>query len=105
MTGDIHGREAFKQYVAGWRQGFPYLHSEVLDIITEGEVVYWTVRFTGTNAGAFNGTPATGKQVDVMALNKGIIRDGRGVEHWTGNDAFQLMQQLGLMPADPIPAT
>jgi hypothetical protein len=39
-----------------------------------------------------------------MVLNKGIICNGRGVEHWTGNDALQLMQQLGLMPADPVPA-
>ena len=98
VTGDIRGREAFKQFVAEWRQGFPDIHSEVLDIVSEGALVYWTVRFTGTNTGEFNGMPATGRPVDVTVINKGILQNGRGVEHWTGNDAMQLMQQLGLMP-------
>jgi predicted ester cyclase len=96
--GDLQGREAFRQYAGAWLAGFPDGHTEVSDIVIDGDLGYWTVRFTGTNTGEFNGIPATGRKVDVIVINKGRVRDGLAVEHWTGNDALQMMQQLGLMP-------
>jgi predicted ester cyclase len=105
VMGDLHGREAFKQFVGVFKQGFPDGRNEVLDSAVAGDVIYWTVRFTGTNDGEFNNMPPTGRSVDILVLNKAIIRDGRGAEHWTGDFGMQMMQQLGLMPAQPVPAT
>jgi predicted ester cyclase len=97
-TGDIQGRDAFKQFVAGFLAAFPDSHNEVSDYVSDGDLAYWTVRWTGTHTGEFNGIPATGKKVDILILNKGVTRDGKAVEHWTGNDALALMMQLGVMP-------
>lgn len=99
MQGDIHGREAFKQFLQGWRAAFPDTQFEVSNIISDGDLAAWMVRFTGTNSGSLMGMPPTGKKVDVTGLNMGRINaEGKAVEHWTGNDVVQLLQQLGLMP-------
>ena len=58
------------------------------------------MRFTGTNDGDFMGMPATGRTVDVPAID--IFRfadDGLVHEHWGVFDALGMMQQLGVAPA------
>jgi predicted ester cyclase len=97
--GDVHGREAFKDFLRGWFAAFPDMTMTVSDVVQEGNIVYWTLSYSGTNTGEFNGMPPTGKHVNVTsALNKGLIRDGKAIEHWQGNDAMELMRQLGMMP-------
>lgn len=97
--GEVRGREALKQYFQSWFSAFPDMKMSVSDLVTEGDLAYWTVSYTGTNTGEVMGMPPTGKKVDVrVALNKGIMRDGKAAEHWQGNDALDMMQQLGMMP-------
>jgi hypothetical protein len=48
------------------------------------------------------GMPATGKSIDVHAVD--IVRfggDGVGREHWGVFDAMGMMQQLGVVPSGP----
>ena len=73
---------------------------EAEDVIASGDKVVARVRCTGTNTGDFMGMPATGKSVDVEAID--IIRfgdDGLAYEHWGVFDAMGMMQQLGAIPA------
>ena len=94
-TFDLAG---FKNYVGAWRTAFPDLHTEVVDIIEEGDAVAWSIRAKGTNTGEFMGMPATGKSMDNFSLNMGWFRDGRAVRHVMVMDQMQVMQQLGMMP-------
>ncbi len=92
-------RTAFREFVRGWRTGFPDLHCEVSQLIEDGERVSWTVRATGTQRAEFNGIPATGKAVDFLSMNHAIVRNGQGVEHWVVFDMLTMLTQLGVVPA------
>ena len=69
------------------------------EVIDAGDTLVARARFTGTNDGDFMGMPATGKAVDVAAID--IFRfadDGLVHEHWGVFDALGMMQQLGAAP-------
>jgi predicted ester cyclase len=95
-------REGFKEYVAGWRAGFPDVHCEVNGLIAEGDRVAWSVRATGTHAGDFMGIPATGRSIDFDSLNLGTFKDGLALRHWVLMDTMTVLTQLGVM-APPGP--
>jgi predicted ester cyclase len=102
--GDIHGVPAFKEFVQGWIDAFPDARFDIYNVIVEDDLAAWQPRMTGTNTGPFAGMPPTGKRVDVLGLHMGrLSADGRPIEHWSGNEMGQLMQQLGLVP-EPAPA-
>ena len=88
-------KEFFRMYIAA----FPNLRFDVEDILASGDKVVARVRVTGTHEGEFMGMPATGKSVDVQAID--IVRfgdDGLAHEHWGVFDAMAMMQQLGVVP-------
>jgi predicted ester cyclase len=87
--------EFFRLYIAA----FPDLRFDPEDVLASGDKVVARVRVTGTHTGEFMGMPATGRSVDVQAVD--IVRfgdDGLGHEHWGVFDAMSMMQQLGLVP-------
>ena len=90
--------EAFKAFVAGWREGFSDLHTEVGDLVAEDDRVAWSVRATGTHTGEFMGIAPTARSVDFDSLNIGQFRDGRGYRHKVVMDVPKLMAQLGQVP-------
>ncbi len=88
-------RQFFTMYIAA----FPDLHMEPEDVLPSGDKVVARITCTGTNQGDFMGMPATGKSVEVQAVD--IIRfgdDGLAHEHWGVFDAMAMMQQLGAVP-------
>jgi len=87
----------FRMYVAA----FPDLRMTPEDVLASGDKVVVRVRATGTHEGEFMGVPATGKTIDVQAID--IVRfgdDGLAHEHWGVFDAMTMMQQLGVVPSD-----
>jgi predicted ester cyclase len=98
-TGDLSGREAFKQMVAQWRAAVPDVHCIVENLFTEGELVGWTVRTTGTHTGDGLGFPATGQRFETVSANVGRFRDGMAVEHWAEQGMFPFLVQIGIIPA------
>ncbi len=88
----------FKMYMAA----FPDLRFTAEDVLPSGDKVVARVKVTGTHKGEFMGMPATGKSIDVGAID--IVRfgdDGLGHEHWGVFDALTMMQQLGVAPGGP----
>jgi len=87
----------FRMYVAA----FPDLRMTPEDVLASDDKVVVRVRATGTHEGEFMGVPATGKTIDVQAID--IVRfgdDGLAHEHWGVFDAMTMMQQLGVVPSD-----
>ena len=75
---------------------------EAEDIIESGDKAWARIRITGTNDGEFMGMPATGKSVDLQAVD--IVRfneEGVAAEHWGVTDSMTMMQQLGVVPEGP----
>jgi len=102
---DIRGADAARQYVTALRAGFPDIHFTIDDQFTDGDRVAtrWTAR--GTHTGMFQGMPATGRQVQMTAIDIDRIADGKVVECWTSVDELGLLQQLGVLPAPGEPAS
>ncbi len=57
-------------------------------------------RFTmrGTHDGAFFGAPATGKKIEVRAMNFYRFSDGMIAEEYGQPDLLGLLQQIGALP-------
>ena len=81
----------------GWHQAFPDLSIVPEKLIADGDLVavYWIGR--GTNTGAGNGLPATGKKVELSGITIWRIVKGKIKEEWSAFDQLSLMQQLGLL--------
>ncbi|MDI9238261.1 ester cyclase [Lysobacter sp. LF1] len=90
----------------GWRKAFPDLKVTVDKQVAERDLV--AVRWTalGTNTGAGNGIPATGRAVQITGTTLFRMADGRIAEEWTCADSLGLMRQLGMLaPPAAAPAT
>lgn len=89
-----------RRAVIGWKAAAPDMVAKVDGVVAEGDVV--AVRWTasGTNTGAGNGLPATGKKVVAHGMTFFRFRDGRIAEEWSVIDMLSVLRQLGLIP-DP----
>jgi predicted ester cyclase len=61
-------------------------------------MVAWNVRTTGTHTGDMMGIPASGRRIELVSPNIGIMRDGRAAEHWADQSMFQFLAQIGALP-------
>ena len=98
VTQEIHGIEEFKQFVSGYRTGFPDIAITIEEQIAQGDVVVTRWSATGTHRGDLAGIPPTGKQVKVTGLALERFSGGKIVETWDQYDALGMMQQLGVVP-------
>jgi len=91
-----------KQLFAMMKAAFPDLRFDAEDILESGDKVVARARVTGTNKGEFMGIPASGKSIDIQAID--ILRfgaDGLAHEHWGVMDIMSMMQQIGAVPQTP----
>jgi steroid delta-isomerase-like uncharacterized protein len=97
-TGDTVGYAGLRQRVNEFRTGFPDIHFAVESIILEGDdaAVRWTLR--GTHTGSFVGLAPTGHAVVVPGILMLRFAGKRIIEGWSGFDALDMMQQLGILP-------
>src|SRR4051812_26134514 len=96
--------------LAGLKQAFqifltatPGTH-DILDQVAEDDLVVTRIRARGRFAENLGDIPATGGDLDVTATSVYRVSDGKITEHWGETDSFTLMQQLGVVPAPPMPA-
>jgi steroid delta-isomerase-like uncharacterized protein len=85
----------------GWATFAPDYRMEVLHAVAEGDMVAVRWRFHGTNTGAGNGLPATGRAFDMTSVTFFRFENGKIAEEWSTIDQLKMMRQLGLMDAPP----
>ena len=95
-----NGREAVRDSMAAYLDGFPDLHVAVEQLLAEGDRVVAVLSYSGTHGGDLFGMPATGKRISVRQIAVYRIDGGRVVEEWEVSDQLGLMQQLGAIPAE-----
>jgi len=81
---------------------FPDMRMDVEDLIASEDKTVARVNVKATHQGEFMGVPPTGTNVEMQLID--IMRfNGAGLvcEHWGVADMLSLMQQLGVVPADP----
>jgi steroid delta-isomerase-like uncharacterized protein len=96
---DLHGRDALKERVRGYRAAMPDLKVTIVDLVASDERVATRWTATGTNDGELQGMPATHRAVTITGQSIDVFdADGRIVETWDQWDNLGFMQQLGLIP-------
>jgi steroid delta-isomerase-like uncharacterized protein len=98
LAGEMQGREAFAQVVAGFDTAFPHHRAEVHRIVAAGEWVSVLHTHTGVHGGPFLGLPPTGRAFRVEGLELMRVVDGKVVEFWRHDDDAGLLMQLGILP-------
>ena len=95
FPGQAAGANGLKNTMRMFREAFPDLHVEILDMLAEGDRVMSRLRVSGTHRGAFLDMSPTGNAVtydEVIILR---LANGKIVEHWAVADALSLMQGIG----------
>jgi steroid delta-isomerase-like uncharacterized protein len=104
------GRDALKEFFAGFRTAFPDLSVRVEDLVAEGDRVAAVTVSRATQRGTFSGLPPTGRHVEFRSMDLYRLADGQIVEHYGRIDELGLLEQLGVKhdlqwPGEPAPST
>jgi steroid delta-isomerase-like uncharacterized protein len=99
MPGMPPGLEGAKAIHRATLLGMPDWHTQIEDLIAEGNKVVARITMTGTHTGDFFGFPATGKKISFTGIYIVRIANGKIEEHWGEEDSMGLLQQLGAMPS------
>ncbi len=83
------------------REAFPDWHSELHELVAEGDIVVERFTASGTQQGELMGVPPTGKTVSLPGINIFRLRDGLVVERWGRLDELGFLRQLGVVPDQP----
>jgi steroid delta-isomerase-like uncharacterized protein len=92
------GREANRQFWAGFFAALPDLSASMEDLITSGDRVVGRFVYRGTHTGALPGLPASGQAVEMRSIDIWRVADGLFVEHWDELNLLQVFQQIGALP-------
>ena len=92
------GREANRQFWAGFFAALPDLTATMEDLVISGDRVVGRFVYRGTHLGDFMGIPASGRPVEMRSIDIWRVADGMFVEHWDELNTLQLLQQMGAPP-------
>ena len=88
---------AAERWITPFRQAFPDVHMEIVELVAEGDTVVGRFRCSGTHLGEWRGHPPTGRRFErvdeVYFFN---VRDGRLARVWGLEDTASRTRQLGL---------
>jgi steroid delta-isomerase-like uncharacterized protein len=98
-VGEVHGHDGLEGLMREFTAAFPDFHVEVVDVIVDedGETAVAEGRYTMTHEGTFDGIEPTHRSVEVSALAKLGIEDGRIDEHREFHNQLEILEQLGVV--------
>jgi predicted ester cyclase len=88
---------ATRRWIAPFRDSFPDVHMELVELIAEGDKVVGRFTCSATHLGEWLGQAPTGRRferVDEVWIFR--FRDGRIVYSWSLEDTLGRLRQLGL---------
>jgi steroid delta-isomerase-like uncharacterized protein len=94
-------REGLKQVVSGYREAFPDLEFEILDIFAAGDKVVTRWRGNGTFEHEIMGQQPThqkGEPVEGIGIDR--FEDGKLAEAWGQWDTLRFMRNIGAIPEE-----
>jgi predicted ester cyclase len=96
MARELDGMD-LARLVLGWRDGFPDLTFELLDLVEQGNLMAARCQLRGTHRGMWRGIGATGHQIAMDAMFFFRFEGNNLVEVWEVDDAMGRQRQLGLL--------
>lgn len=97
-------REGVKQFFRMFRQAFPDVKFKLEFTFAKDDKVVSYITISGTHKGEFMGMAASGKQINIKAIDIVRFKDGKAVDHWGVTDAMAMMEQLGAIPTEETTA-
>ena len=91
------GREANRQFWAGFFAALPDLTATMEDLVIAGDRVVGRFVYRGTHAGDFMGIPASGQSVEMRSIDIWRVENGMFAEHWDELNTLQVFQQMGVL--------
>ena len=94
-----HMVKGARRWIAPFRESFPDVQMEIVDVVASGEKVVGRFRCSATNLGAWRGRPPTGRRferVDEVSILR--VVEGRITEAWGIEDTRSRERQLGIGP-------
>jgi predicted ester cyclase len=76
----------------------PDLETEIVQMISSGDLVSVHLVFSGTHEGAFLGKPASHRRIRFIAFDMHRVADNRITESWHLEDNLGLLVQIGVIP-------
>ena len=95
----MQGPAGYLAIIAMMRGGFPDIQWTLEEMIAEGDKIAARFTMRGTHEGTFFGVPATGKKIEVKAVNFYRLSGGQIVEEHGLPDLLSLLQQIGAAPS------
>ena len=83
---EMHGRDAFLEYVRSVRGALAAYRCEILDCVAEGNKAFAKMRFAGVHVAPFRGHQPTGKPVHWLGAALFHFDAGRIAELWVLGD-------------------
>jgi len=94
----MRGPEGYLAIIGMMRSGFPDVQWILEEMVAENDKVAARFIMKATHQGTFFGVPATGKSIEVQALNFYQFSNGQIVEEYGQPDMLGLLQQIGTIP-------
>ena len=96
--GEGSGRENLKEGFSAFLSGFAERHTDVEDLIVEGDRVVARHTYYLKHVNEVFGIPPTGQQLSVWGIDIFRIENGQIAEWWVIDDNLGMMEQMGVFP-------
>lgn len=97
-------KENLLGFAQSFRVAFPDGQHQVVDQYREGDYVTSIIHFRGIQSGELQGTPASGNQVSIRAVNVSrLTAEGKIAESETFIDMLDFMRQIDALPSQSLP--
>lgn len=95
--GEVQGHDGLAGLMREYTSAFPDFHVEVVDVIVDddGKTAVAEGRYTMTHEGTFEDIEPTHRSVEVSALAKLRIEDGKITAHREFHNQLEILEQLG----------
>lgn len=94
----LRGLAGYMNVLGMMRSGFSDVQWSLEETIAEGDRIAARFTMRGTHDGTFFGVPATGRKIEVRAMNFYRLAGGKFVEEYGQPDLLGLLQQIGAVP-------
>lgn len=94
----MRGPAGYMDIIGMMRRGFPDIQWTLDDAVAEDDKIAAHFTMRGTHKGIFFGIPATGKPIEVKAMNFYRLANGQIIEEHGMPDMLGLLQQIGAVP-------
>jgi predicted ester cyclase len=97
---ELYARDAAARacrWIEPFRQSFPDVHMEIIELVAEAKKVVGRFICTGTHQGYWRGHKPTGRRFRVDEVYFFELSDGRITSAWGIEDTYRRIKQLGLL--------